>query len=614
MMANIVTNPTGPQSIQAYDLLADAGNTSQSLGSSSAPWLATLYSLTVQNNIATETLGTNIVFANQMSGSDLGAQINAADALLGSNPGAIVITGSGTVSTSPTISSGHDLIGIGRSVQVTLAGTTHITLNGNNRVAHLSFVSSNSSEVLGDLYANNVNDITIEDCSFSGGGWHIGLYTVTNFRISRTQHTSISALKSGAVNVEYSTYGKIDHVYVAGITLPQPMAGVKYSVAFIGLDATQYTDITDCQVINCDSSYVDGANSALGLSGCNYVNVIGGQYVGNANCDGVALQAGGAENATPCTYITITAVNSSYNGNLGLNSSSNYGTGDGFDLFNSAYVHLANCVAYENGQASGASGDTNRHNGCDIDGCSEVTITNCRFEISGLVGIDIYQSQQIKVIGSSVVGSWSQGIYVAANAGTCNTSGNSVTWESGAEPFGLGLQVNSDININGTNYKIQSVNSGTSITLTTNAGTHTGVSWYIASEYVQIIGGSVVNSGSGGVSNSQYGIDVEGHSTVWITGTDIGCTEASGTQSQIYGVYTAANGQVQITNSNFYNNGSAPINDNSGLITLITTSMTTPTLSLAHGSVGFCVNQGATSASTVLYVAYNNVWSAVSVP
>jgi hypothetical protein len=526
--------PSANQTIASYDLLPASGNTSQSLGLSSAPWLATLYSLTVQNNIATETLGTNVVFANQMSGTDLGAQINAADMLLGSSPGAIVITESGTVSTAPTISSGHDLIGIGQSVLVTLSGATYITLKGNNRVAQLSFASSNSAEVLGELYADSVNNITIEDCSFNGGGWHIGLYSVDNFRISRTQHTSASvtfATGSGAVNVENSAYGKIDHVYVASIPLPQQSK----SLAFIGLDSTQYTDVTDCQVINCDASYAAGS-SALGVSGCNYINVIGGQYVGNANCDGVLLQTGGADNVTPCTYITITGVNSSYNGGQGENVNSSYGTGDGFNLFNSTYVHLTNCVAYYNGQATDASGDTNRHNGCDIDGCSEVTITNCRFELSGLVGIYIYQSQQIKVIATSIVGTWSQGIYVAANSGTCNTSGTSVTWETGAEPWGMGLQVNSDMNINGTNYKIQSVNSGKSITLTTSAGTQMGVDWYIASEYVQIIGGSVVNSGAGGVSNSQYGIDVEPHSTVWITGTDIGCTEASGTQSQIYGI------------------------------------------------------------------------------
>jgi len=44
-MANIITNPTADQTIQLHNLLPASGNTSQSLGSSAAPWNAALLQL-----------------------------------------------------------------------------------------------------------------------------------------------------------------------------------------------------------------------------------------------------------------------------------------------------------------------------------------------------------------------------------------------------------------------------------------------------------------------------------------------------------------------------------------------------------------------------------------
>ncbi len=86
-MANIVTNPTADQSITAYNLLPAPSNTTQSLGTSSAPWNASL-------KTATAASINGVLCATDFSGSDIGAQINAAYAALPANGGEIYVPAS----------------------------------------------------------------------------------------------------------------------------------------------------------------------------------------------------------------------------------------------------------------------------------------------------------------------------------------------------------------------------------------------------------------------------------------------------------------------------------------------------------------------------------------
>jgi hypothetical protein len=84
-------------------------------------------------------------------------------------------------------------------------------------------------------------------------------------------------------------------------------------------------------------------------------------------------------------------------------------------------------------------------------------------------------------------------INTGAGTGTVNTSGTTVTWETGAQffPWWAGQT----ITINGTGYTVSSVNSNTSITLTTSAGTQTGVSYSVAATLTTAISDSGSDSG-----------------------------------------------------------------------------------------------------------------------
>lgn len=86
--------------------------------------------------------------------------------------------------------------------------------------------------------------------------------------------------------------------------------------------------------------------------------------------------------------------------------------------------------------------------------------------------------------------------------GTVNTSGTSVTWESGTL---FDTQWTGSITINGTSYTISSVNSTTSITLTASAGTQTGVVYSFNVGSVTVTGFATFTLGSGTNYNGVLG-------------------------------------------------------------------------------------------------------------
>jgi hypothetical protein len=80
-MANLVTNPTADQTIQSHNLLPASGNTTQSLGSSAAPWEAALGNASIQTANITNMNGV-LNAVDYMGSGDIGAGIMNAIAAL----------------------------------------------------------------------------------------------------------------------------------------------------------------------------------------------------------------------------------------------------------------------------------------------------------------------------------------------------------------------------------------------------------------------------------------------------------------------------------------------------------------------------------------------------
>src|SRR5581483_7836141 len=129
----VLLAPTSDQIINNDNLLPKHGHTTQSLGSPSAPWNATLDALTVQGSVTllaasvppsvlngvtgsgSAVLATaptlsaknlnGVLFADQFTGSDLGAKINAAFTALAGTPGEVWVNQNAgtTLTTAVTI-------------------------------------------------------------------------------------------------------------------------------------------------------------------------------------------------------------------------------------------------------------------------------------------------------------------------------------------------------------------------------------------------------------------------------------------------------------------------------------------------------------------------------
>ena len=112
--APIVQNPVGDQTIQTNNLLPAAGNTTQSLGNSAAPWNATLNNLTVQGTtqyaVVNATTGFQVNGAapagNVLRGNGadfVSAQLAAADLSNGTSGSGLVLLQTSPSITQPTI-------------------------------------------------------------------------------------------------------------------------------------------------------------------------------------------------------------------------------------------------------------------------------------------------------------------------------------------------------------------------------------------------------------------------------------------------------------------------------------------------------------------------------
>ena len=82
-----------------------------------------------------------------------------------------------------------------------------------------------------------------------------------------------------------------------------------------------------------------------------------------------------------------------------------------------------------------------------------------------------------------------------SGVGVVDTSGTAVTWDSGTQFFTSGATwPGSAIVINGTTYTISTVNSATSITLTTSAGTQTSVPYSVNTPGTLVAGTSIATA------------------------------------------------------------------------------------------------------------------------
>jgi hypothetical protein len=135
-MANVVTNPTADQTIGSHNLLPAAANATQSLGSSSARWVA---------NLIASTVGSldNIIFVDGITYTTIQSAIDQ----LPVNGGVVVCPPGYTETISKTIILGD---GSSKAVILRLMANVNLTLTG-SLFSGSAFVIHNNSGIVGDI-------------------------------------------------------------------------------------------------------------------------------------------------------------------------------------------------------------------------------------------------------------------------------------------------------------------------------------------------------------------------------------------------------------------------------------------------------------------------------
>ncbi len=469
-------------------------------------------------------LNTTILFANQFPGSTLGAQIAAACASLSGSPGTVVITGSGTISSSVTIPSGVDLAGAFFDVLVTISGTGSIVLSGVTSVKNLTLV--NTTTTTASIVGTSVSEFTIENVVFQGGKYGISLTGCSDYKIINVSFNTTPVTGGSFIRLSGSGPGQIINPRIEAMTL---VTGGASGARLIYVESCNAVSITNPQFWNIDRTHVGGGG--ISFTASSFCSLTGGIISGCNGIDGVLTENGSS-------YIFISNV-VSINNSSSAGAGTHYTNGDGFDIFNSSHVYLTNCLAQNDGTYA-----NNLNQAYEIFNSYDVVCTGCVANNNGLNGFQILGSPSTKLIGCTANYNGNNGANLQSGYGTVTTNGTMVTYVSGSGTggFGSNWEYGTVININGTNYNIASITSNTILTLTTSAGIQSSpVPYTVPSRNCQVTSCYFEGNGQSGAGGSfQNGIGIAGTGTNDASGgvfTGNICTDPQASQTQLFGVY-----------------------------------------------------------------------------
>ncbi|MGZ5528974.1 MAG: hypothetical protein ACXWJB_09920, partial [Limisphaerales bacterium] len=275
-----------------------------------------------------------LVFAAHVAAGqtgDVGAQIAAQDAALGAAAGEIHITASGTISEGQvSLSVGHDLV-CDDQVTISLTAGSYLYQNSHTQIKNC-IISSTTTPVKGEIQSANTDHVELHGVTFVGGGNSVYWDGVTDFVIADTKIVNITAsdpatkeMMSGIFLMKCAR-GQVNNLSSGNFVFPVSAT----NGGILRMDLSSEITVNNPVIQNVDASFTPGG-AAIMINGSTHIAINGGVITGNANMDGILGQTFLAN--IPSSYLTITGVNSSYNGAAGLNLVQGV-LGDGIDLIN----------------------------------------------------------------------------------------------------------------------------------------------------------------------------------------------------------------------------------------------------------------------------------------
>jgi len=516
---------------------------------------------------------------------DLGAQIAAADAALGARPGEIPVTASGTISEGEvSLSVGHDLV-CSNQATIFLNAGSYILQNSHTSIKNC-IISSTSTPISGEVQSINTDHVVLNGVTFIGGGNLVDWVGVTEFLISNNTVVSITAADSTTNTTTAGYYllncshGQVDNLAASGFVFP---AG-KNNTAILELNLSSYITVNNPVIQNVDASYVHLGAGAIELNGSTHIVVHGGTIAGNSNTDGILSESSG--NNVSSSHLTITDLNASYNGGLGLNTAAPLGLGDGLDIINTSHIFISHCTF---------DGDGSLHDeqpGIWLFLDDDVLVADSDISDGSMAGIAAAGTRNVRLIRDTINRNQASGVFTEWQGGTATNAGPAVTFVAGVSGgFGLSWLTGTPFILDGLTYQIASVTDSTHLTLTTAPPEHASPAAWGVNTTQEIRDSTIDDNGLGGFGGQiQVGIS-------WAdgtTGTISGVTSTNtGVGTQLYGLELANSASVAVDNDNFSGN----LNGGNGILGgLLTVSI--PSLSFPNQEVG-----ATSGAQTITVIA-----------
>jgi hypothetical protein len=475
---------------------------------------------------------------------DVGAQIAAQDAALGAGAGEIHITASGTISEGQvSLSAGHNLV-CDDQVTISLAAGSYLYQNSNTQITNC-IIASTTTPIKGEIQSANADHVELHGVTFVGGGNSVYWESVTDFIIADTKIVNINAsdpatkeMMSGVFLMKCAR-GQVNNLSSGNFVFPVSTG----NGGILRMDLSTEITVNNPVIQNVDASFTPGG-AAIMIEGSTHMDINGGIITGNSNMDGILGQT--YQSTIPSSYLTITGVNSSYNGATGLNNVQGV-LGDGIDLIELSHVLVSHCTII------GTGSPLNKQPGIWIFIDDGVEITDTEVSDGSTGGIAAAGSRNVVLTRVTANRNREQGVFAEFQGGTATNVGTAVTWVAGVSGgFGVSWAPGTPFALDGVNYPIASVTDNLHLTLTTAPPDHSSpVAWAV--ETTEDIRDSVINDNGlaqvGG--QEQTGIS-------WAdgtTGTISGVTSTNtGVGYQLYGLRLDNTSWAHLSNDNFTGN------------------------------------------------------------
>ena len=475
---------------------------------------------------------------------DVGAQIAAQDAALGAAAGEIRITASGTISEGQvSLSVGHDLV-CDDQVTISLTAGSHLYQNSHTQIKNC-IISSTTIPVKGEIQSANTDHVELHGVTFVGGGNSVYWESVTDFVIADTKIVNITAsdpttkeMMSGIFLMKCAR-GQVNNLSSGNFVFPVSTT----NGGILRMDLSSEITVNNPLIQNVDASFTPGG-AAIMINGSTDIAINGGVITGNANMDGILGQT--YLSNVPSSYLTITGVNSSYNGAVGLNHVQGV-LGDGIDLINMSHVVVSHCTII------GTGSPLNKQPGIWIFIDNDVEIADTEVSDGSTGGIAAAGSRDVRLIRVTANRNREQGIFAEFQGGTATNVGPAVTWVAGVSGgFGQSWPPGTPFTLDGVNYPIASVTDNLHLTLITSPPDHASpVPWAV--ETTEDIRDSVINDNGLAQVGGQEQTGISWADAT--TGTISGVTSTNtGVGYQLYGLRFDNTSWAHLSNNNFSGN------------------------------------------------------------